>query len=90
MMDIDSGLTPELAVTAKFPSGLTVSPYGWGATSTEIPAGVSNLPFGITVMPLLLTAVYSVPAGADRTESPPSRWLQDTSNHAITVTGTST
>ena len=58
MIEIEIGAIPELAVTATDPSGLSVKPNGWGATSTESPEGVIKRPFGITVFPDLLICVY--------------------------------
>jgi hypothetical protein len=65
MMEIESGLIPELAVTTVFPSGLSVNPYGWGATNMLLAAGVIILPFGKTVSPFLSMVTYCSPAGAE-------------------------
>jgi hypothetical protein len=69
MIEIDKGLTPELAVTAISPSQLRASPNGCGATIRLFPDGVSNRPLGRTVVPFLLITVYKLPAGADKTSS---------------------
>jgi hypothetical protein len=63
------GEVPELAVTATLPSALSVKPNGWGATSTDFPAGVKKRPLGITVFPVLLICVYRLPDGEETTLS---------------------
>jgi hypothetical protein len=69
IIEIDNGLTPELAVTAISPSLLRASPKGWGATIRLFPDGVSKRPLGITVVPFLFIEVYKFPAGDERTYS---------------------
>lgn len=65
IMVIESGLMPELAVTAVLPSGLRVRPKGCGATVMVLPRGVRSRPLGITVVPLGSGFVYLSPAGAE-------------------------
>jgi hypothetical protein len=69
IIEIESGLTPELAVTAIFPSPLKIRPKGCGATIKLLPEGVSNRPLGRTVVPFLFIDVYKLPAGAESTIS---------------------
>ena len=66
IIDTDSGLMPELAVTAIVPSLLRARPKGCGAIIILRPEGVRKRPLGRTVVPSLLTEVYSRPAGADK------------------------
>jgi hypothetical protein len=85
-MVMERGLVPELAVTAVFPSGLSVRPYGWGATTILLPAGVRILPLGIMVSPSLWITAYRSPAGAEMIQGPFSDWLlQDTNTTSITA-----
>lgn len=63
-MEIEMGSVPEFAVTAVFPSGLTTSPYGCGATIIHLPAGSMIRPLGKIVCPDLLIPQYRSPAGA--------------------------
>ena len=69
MIEMEMGEMPELAVTATFPSGLSVNPKGWGATSSDLPKGVKMRPFGITVLPVLSMWVYMLLAGEETTFS---------------------
>ena len=65
IMEIENGPVPELAVTMVRPSGLSVRPKGWGATTTCRPYGVINLPLGMMVVPYWSISQYWLPAGAN-------------------------
>ncbi len=61
---MESGLVPELAVIAVFPSGLIVNPYGCGATTMFLPIGATIRPLGIIVLPDLSILTNLLSAGA--------------------------